>query len=188
MILERFPTPLIEPVIDGADATKAWRRLPERVTVTTRMRANAAVFALAPPRTGKRGRPAFKRARPGTLAQPAASAVFEPVTITGPSGKTRVEHAWQTTCPSYGPFHTRPVVVTLIRKPDRSDGLDVAIASTDTDATTAQPITRYDSRRTIETAHQQANNHGVGQARNRVPKALERTVPSAVLCHTITIA
>ena len=35
------------------------------------------------------------------------------------------------TCLWYGPFHTRPVTVMLIRKPARSEGFDVAIASTD---------------------------------------------------------
>jgi DDE superfamily endonuclease len=188
MILARFPTRLVELVMDGAYATKAWRGLPERVTVTTRIRANAAVFALAPPRTGKRGRPALKGARLGTLAQLAAGAVFEPVTITGPDGNSRVEHASRRTCLWYGPFHTRPVVVMLIRKPDRTDGFDVAIASTDTDATTAELIARYDSRWTIETAHQEAKAHGVGQARNRVRRAVERTVPFGFLAQTITIA
>lgn len=188
MILKRFPTRIIELVMDGAYATKAWRGLPDRVTVTTRMRANAAVFKLAPPRTGKRGRPALKGARLGTLAQLAATAVFEPVTITGPDGKTRVEHVWRTSCLWYGPFHTRPVAVLLIRKPDRTDGFDVAIASTDTDASMAELIARYDSRWTIETAHQEAKAHGTGQARNRVRSAVERTVPFGFLCQTITIA
>jgi len=188
MVIKRFPTRAIELVMDGAYATKAWRGLPDRVTVTTRMRANAAVFALAPPRTGKRGRPALKGARLASLAQLAASAVFEPVTITGPDGKARVEHVWSTTCLWYGPFHTRPVVIMLIRKPDRSDGFDVAIASTDTATTSAELIARYDSRWTIETAHQEAKAHGVGQARNRVRKAVERTVPFGFLAQTITIA
>jgi hypothetical protein len=188
MILARFPARVVELVMDGAYATKAWRGLPKHVTVTTRMRANAAVFALAPPPTGKRGRPALKGARLASLAQLAASAVFEPVTITGPDGRTRVEHVWSTTCLWYGPFHTRPVMVVLIRKPDRSDGFDIAIASTDTDASTAELIARYDSRWTIETAHQEAKAHGVGQARNRVQKAVERTVPFGFLAQTITIA
>jgi DDE superfamily endonuclease len=188
MILQRFPARIVELVMDGAYATKAWRGLPERVTVTTRMRSNAAVFALAPPRTGKRGRPALKGARLGTLAQLAALAVFEPVTIGGPDGKRRVEHVWRTTCLWYGPFHTRPVVIMLIRKPDRADGFDVAIASTHINATTAELIARYDSRWTIETAHQEAKAHGVGQARNRVRQAVERTVPFGFLCQTITIA
>jgi hypothetical protein len=76
----------------------------------------------------------------------------------------------------------------LIRKPGRSDGFDVAIASTDTTATTAELIARYDSRWTIETAHQEAKAHGAGQARNRVKRAVERTVPFGFLAQTITIA
>ncbi len=177
MILARFPARLVELVMDGAYATKAWQGLPERVTVTTRMRANAAVFAPTPPPTGKRGRPALKGARLASLAQLAATAVFAPVTITAPDGKTRVEHVWQMTCLWYGPFHTRPVTIMLIRKPGRTEGFDVAIASTDTTATSAELIARYDSRWSIETAHQEAKAHGVGEARNRVQKAVERTVP-----------
>jgi hypothetical protein len=38
-------------------------------------------------------------------------------------------------------------------------------------------IARYDTRWTIETCHQEAKAHGVGQARNRVQNAVERTVP-----------
>ena len=188
VILARFPTRIVELVMDGAYATRAWRSLPDRVTVTTRMRANAAVFELAPPRTGKRGRPALKGERLASLAQLAATAVFEPVTITAPDGRTRVEHVARMACLWYGPFHTRPIVVMLIRKPDRTDGYDVAIASTDTTATTAELIARYDSRWTIETAHQEAKAHGVGQARNRVREAVERTVPFGFLAQTITIA
>jgi len=188
MILARFPARIVELIMDGAYATKAWRGLPDRVTVTTRMRSNAAVFALAPQRTGKRGRPALKGARLASLAQLAAAAEFEAVTITAPEGKTRVEHAWSTTCLWYGPFHTRPVTVMLIRKPGRAEGFDVAIASTDIDATAAELIARYDSRWSIETAHQEAKAHGVGEARNRVQKAVERTVPFGFLTQTITIA
>lgn len=188
MVIERLGGRAVELVMDGAYATKAWRGLPERVTVTTRMRANAAVFKLAPPRTGKRGRPALKGARLGSLAELATGAAFEPVTITGPDGRSRVAHVWRTTCLWYGPFHTRPVVIMLIRKPDRTEGFDVAIASTDTGAGTAELIARYDSRWTIETAHQEAKAHGVGQARNRVKRAVERTVPFGFLTQTITIA
>ncbi len=43
MVLARFPTRTLELVRDGAYASRAWRGLPERVTVTTRMRANARV-------------------------------------------------------------------------------------------------------------------------------------------------
>jgi hypothetical protein len=188
MVIARFPARTVELVMDGAYATKAWRGLPDHVTVTTRVRANAAIFALAPPPTGRRGRPALKGARLESLARLAATAVFTPVTVTTPDGRSRVEHVWSTTCLWYGPFHTRPVTVMLIRKPDRTEGFDVAIASTDTAASTAELIARYDSRWTIETAHQEAKTHGVGQARNRVQKAVERTVPFGFLTQTLTIA
>lgn len=109
------------------------------------------------------------------MAELAATAVFTPVTIHGPDGRSRVEHIWRTRCLWYGPLHTRPVTVMLIRNPDDADGFNVAIASTDTTATMAELTARYDSRWTIETAHQQAKAHGVGQARNRVQHAVKRT-------------
>jgi hypothetical protein len=187
MILARFAGRAAELIMDGAYATKAWRGLPRHVTVGTRMRSNAAVFALAPPATGKRGRPALKGARLGSLAQLAANADFSAVTITAPDGRSRIEHVATMTCLWYGPFHTRPVTVMLIRKPDRSEGFDVALASTDTSASAGELIARYDSRWTIETCHQEAKAHGVGEARNRVREAVERTVPFGFLTQTITI-
>jgi len=76
----------------------------------------------------------------------------------------------------------------LMRKPDRTQGFDVAIASTDITATSAELIARCDSRWSIEIAHQETKAHGVGQARKRVQKAVERTVPFGFLAQTITIA
>jgi hypothetical protein len=178
MILARFPTRVVELIMDGAYATKAWRGLPGRVTVTTRMRSNAAVFALAPPRTGKKGRPALKGARLGSLAQLAASAVFEAVTITAPDGRSRIENVATITGLWYGPFHTRPVVVMLIRKPDRADGFDVALASTDIDATTAELIARYDSRWCIETAHQEAKAQPTASAKPATASSAPCSGPS----------
>ena len=168
--------------MDGAYATKAWRGLPDRVTVTTRMRANAAVFALAPPRTGKRGRPALKGARLASLA----AARRDRRLRAGHDHRPRRAHPRRARLEHDLPVVRRrstrgPVVVMLIRKPDRSEGFDVALASTDTDAPTAELIARYDSRWTIETAHQEAKAHGVGQARNRVQRAVERTVPFGFL-------
>ena len=77
--------------------------------------------------------------------------------------------------------------VILIRNPGREEGFDVALASTDTNAATAQLIARYDSRWTIETCHQEAKAHGVGEARNRVQKAVQRTVLFGFIAQTITI-
>jgi DDE superfamily endonuclease len=190
LILKRFPTRVVELVMDGAYASKAWRGLPDRVTVTTRMRANAALHTPAPAgrRPGQQGRTPLKGKRLPTLAEIANTATFTPVTITGPDGRTRTEHAYDFVCLWYTPFYTRPVKVILIRNPGRTEGFDVALASTDIDAAGAALITRYDSRWTIETAHQEAKAHGVGDARNRVQRAVERTVPFGFLAQTITVA
>jgi len=190
MVLGRFPTRTVEVVCDGAYASKAWQDLPERVSVTTRMRANAAVYALpaAERRPGQQGRTPLKGAKLQSLAQIAASAVFTAVTITGPDGRERTAHIHELTCLWYKPFHTRPVKAILIRNPGTTDGFDVALASTDIDAGGAQLIARYDTRWTIETCHQEAKAHGVGDARNRVQKAVKRTVPFGFLTQTITIA
>jgi hypothetical protein len=75
----------------------------------------------------------------------------------------------------------------LIRSPDRTESFDVALASTDIAASAGDLIARYDSRWTIKTANQEAKTHGVGQARNRVQRAVQRTVPFGFLTETITI-
>ena len=186
IVIGMFPG-RVELVMDGAYASKAWQGLPARVSVTTRMRGNAAVYALTPARTGKRGRPALKGQRLQSLAQIADSGVFEGVSLTGPDGRKPTAHVHRFTCLWYTPFHARPITLILIRNPGREYGFDIALASTDSNASTAQLITRYDSRWTIETTHQEAKAHGVGEARNRVQKAVERTVPFGFLTQTITI-
>ena len=189
MVLERFSNRSVELVMDGAYASKAWRGLPDHVSVTTRMRANAALHELpaAARRRGQIGRTPLKGRKLPSLAHIAETATFTAVTVTGPDGRTRSEHVYEFVCLWYTPFYTRPVKVILIRNPGRSDGFDIALASTDADAHAAELIARYDSRWTIETAHQQAKAHGVGDARNRVQHAVQRTVPFGFLCQTITV-
>jgi DDE superfamily endonuclease len=109
MILKRFPTRIVQLVCDGAYASKAWQGLPERVSVTSRMRANAAVYAL--PATerqpGQQGRTPLKGPKLKSLAQIATSAIFTPVTITGPDKRERTAHIHEFVCLCYKPFHTR---------------------------------------------------------------------------------
>jgi hypothetical protein len=187
-VLERFTTHTIELVMDGAYASRAWQGLPARVSVTTRMRANVALHELPPPRTpGTRGRTQPKGARLQSLAQIAAGATFKAVTLTGRDGKTRTALVHQFVCLWYKPFHTQPVKVILIRNARSIRDLDIEITSTDTTATAGELIARYDTRWVIETIHQEAKNHGVGGARNRVQNAVQRTVPFGFLCMTITI-
>jgi hypothetical protein len=189
MVIKRFPSRQVELVMDGAYASRAWRDLPKRVSVTTRMRANAALHELAPAkRPGQHGRPPLKGTKLPTLAEIAKSAIFTAVTITGPDGRSRTAHVHEFVCLWYKPFYTRAVKVILIRNPGTTEGFDVALASTDVEVPTAELIARYDSRWTIETCHHEAKAHGVGEARNRVEKAVRRTVPFGFLAQTITIA
>jgi len=190
MVLERFPLRVLELVMDGAYASKAWRGLPDRVSVTTRMRSNAAVHELpaAQRQPGQMGRTPLKGKKLPALAEIAKTAVFRTVTVRSPDGRTRTAHVHELKCLWYTPFHTRPVKVILIRNANSKKDFDIALASTDSDVSAPELIARYDSRWTIETAHQEAKAHGVGEARNRVQKAVQRTVPFGFLTQTITIA
>jgi hypothetical protein len=187
MVIKRFPTRVIELVMDGAYASRAWRGLPAQVSITTRMRSSAALHQIAPARRpGQRGRTPLKGAKLPTLAEIAKRATFTAVTATGPDGRARTAHIHELICLWYKPFYTRPVKVILLRNPGTREGFDIAIASTDTD--TSELLARYDSRWVIETVHQEAKAQGVGQPRNRVRRAVQRTVPFGFLCMTITIA
>jgi len=78
MVLKRFGARIVELVMDGAYASNAWRGLPDRVTVTTRMRSNAAVHELPAPqrRAGQMGRTPLKGKKLPTLAEIAKTAIF----------------------------------------------------------------------------------------------------------------
>jgi hypothetical protein len=57
-------------------------------------------------------------------------------------------------------------------------GCDLALVTTDLDATPAQVIERYAARWSIEVAIEDARQElGAGQARNRTASAVRRTVP-----------
>ncbi len=146
---------IVELVMDGACASKAWRGLPERVTVTTRMRAKARVHQLAPVgrRPSQQGRTPLKGKKLPTLAEIATTAGFTPVTITSPDGRERTAHVHEFVCLWYTSLYTRTVKVILIRNPGRSDGCDVALASTDAALRASEVIARYDNRWTIETCN-----------------------------------
>ena len=72
LLAARLGDRAIDVVGDAAYATSAARGLPARVTLTSRLRSNAAIYAPAPPRTGKRGRPATWGQKLPKLAQIAA--------------------------------------------------------------------------------------------------------------------
>lgn len=173
-------------VADAAYAGKELRNLPACVTWTTRLRKDAALHELPPPRTGRRGRPRVKGPRLPALDAIAATTAFTPVTVTR-YRKTATAQAAVFTCLWYTVFGTRPVQVVLVR--DRAPGgYDIALVTTDLDASPAQVIERYAARWSIEIAFQDARQvFGAGHARNRTARAVRATIPFTLTCQTLAI-
>lgn len=179
----------IDLVGDSAYATSAWRGLPARVTVTSRLRSNAALYAPAPPRTGKRGRPATWGKKLAALAQIATDPATEwTAQEVRRYGKTETLMLHQIDC-LWGPLGAKtPVRAVLVKDAEKASGYQIALITTDTTQPAAQIVERYADRWPIEVCFEDAKHlFGVGHARNRTPPAVERTVPFQFLAMTISI-
>jgi DDE superfamily endonuclease len=185
LLAAAFPGRTVHVVADAAYHGPALKHLPPAVTWTCRLRANAVLYDLAPPRTpGTRGRPRRKGDRLGTPGQLAAAARWTPATVRI-YGRGQHMNLAAITCLWYGCLDTRTVQVILAR--DRDDGL-LALVTTDLAASPAALVTRYAARWPTEQAFADARNIlGAGEARNRTPRAVERTVPFALLTCTLII-
>jgi hypothetical protein len=187
-IAENLPGRTVHGVGDAAYAGKELCKLPANVTWTTRVRKDADLHRPAPPRTGRRGRPRLKGDKLPKLEQIAAGLAFTPATVTR-YGKTETVFLASFTCLWPGVFRYEPVTVVLVRnKPGipRGGYYDIALATTDTAATPAQVVERYACRWSIEVAIEDSKQvFRVGQARNRVERAVERTVPFGLFCQTL---
>jgi hypothetical protein len=157
------------------------------VTWTTRLPVNAALYAPAPPRTGRRGRPALKGAKLGRPADLAAPAAWTS-TLVARYGTTETVQVAEVGCLWYGSFAATPGRCVLVRDPRSTRAYDLALFTTDVTASTARVVERYATRWSIEPANATGKQHmGVGQARNRLPKAVERTVPFGMLVQSLVI-
>jgi hypothetical protein len=181
-----LPDRQVHVVADSAYVSKALRGLPGSVTWTTRLRSNASLYELAPPRTGRRGRPRLKGNKLSSLAALATTMAFAPSTVTRYGATTTVSTA-VLRCLWYGVLGPQQVQVVFVRDKSK-DGYDIALVTTDLDATAAQVIERYAARWSIEVAIEDAKQlGGVGQARNRLERAVERTVPFGLVVNTLAI-
>jgi len=186
---ERFGDRDLHIVADAAYGCGAFIGLGDGMSMTTRAKANAVFHHLAPPRTGQRGRPRCKGQRIGTPGDIATSATWRTTTVSR-YGATSTVHIAEQTCLWYGTWRTDTVRVILLRdtnhKSSSTTGYDIALVSTDLHATAEQIIARYAARWSIEVTFFEVKNIlGVGQARNRVRKAVERTVPFGLFCYSI---
>jgi len=154
MLAGALPGREIRVVADSAYAGKELRNPGPGITWTTLLRKDAALFALPPARTGRRGAPRKKGDRLPSVAKLAAIAEFTQVTVTR-YGKTAVIEAAAVSCLWYSVFGTRPVTVVLIRDKSRT-GYDLALVTTDAAATAAAVIERYAARWSAEVAIEDA--------------------------------
>jgi SRSO17 transposase len=193
LLAERFPERMIHTVGDAAYASGAFSDLPENVTLTSRLRADAALYELTPPRPPKgqrkRGRPPKKGRRLPRLGEIATDPATEWITTTVCRyGKTEQVLAHTFTCLWYDAFGQQPVRVVMIQDTTKPSGYELALVSTDPKATAAQLIERYADRWPTEVAYEEGKElFGVGDARNRTEKAVERTVPFQFLAMTLAI-
>jgi SRSO17 transposase len=190
LAIARFAGRGIEVVFDAAYLGRAWRGLPEHVTITGRLRRNARLHAPAPPRTGRRGRPRTKGERLPTLAEiaTASTTAWQPVNLVRDGRATTilvalVDGLW------YDALGAQRVRVALCRDDDTAEGFDVALLTTDVAASPQRIVDRYSERWAIEVRFQDAKRTtGVGEARNRLPRAVLRTVPFGFLTQTLVTA
>ena len=75
----------------------ALRHLPETISITTRLPTSAVLYHPAPPRTGRRGRPALKGPRLGTATQLAAITQFTAARVKR-YGRTGTVHIAEIRC------------------------------------------------------------------------------------------
>jgi hypothetical protein len=177
-------------VADGAYACSELRFLPPAVTFTAPLPRHAALYEVHPeldnplPRRGRPGRPRSRGARIGTPAQLSAATPAVTATVTA-YGETATVTIRERRCLWPGVYRSRPFRVIIAAGPGRRV---LALVTTDMDAPATEIVARYASRWAIEVAFSDAKGiTGAGEARNRVPRAVERTVPFALFTQSIVV-
>ena len=107
-------------------------------------------------------------------------------------GRTDTVQITERFCLWYGSFRSRTVRVILVcddkpRTRDRDDrGYGLPLVTTDLHSSAEDLVARYASRWGIEQAFADARQiMGVGEARNRTRRAVERTVPFGLICFSV---
>lgn len=192
-VAARHPDRRVHAVGDAAYVGEHLRGLSPQVTWTSRLKVTSVLHELAPPRTGRSGRPRTKGARLGTPADLAATATWRTAKVRR-YARTDTVHIAEVICRWYGSFHSQTVRVVLVRdnKPRTSDrderGYGLPLVTTDLTSSVEDLVARYAARWCIEVAFSDARQIlGVGQARNRTRVAVQRTVPFGLICLSLTV-
>ena len=188
LLAAAHPDRVVHAVGDAAYVGEHLRGLGRAITWTSRLKVTSVLHELAPARTGKSGRPRTKGARLGTPADLAAAATWRTTRVRR-YGRVESVQVAEITCLWYGSFHTETVRVVLVRddKPRTRDsddrGYGLPLVTTDLTSPAEDLVARYAARWSIEVAFSDARQVlGVGEARNRSPRAVERTVPFGLVC------
>ena len=174
---------------DAAYIGKPLQGLPAQVTVTARLRCDAALYTPPPPRTGRPGRPRVKGDRLPELIVIAAMTRYQwaPAQLHC-YGTTLNREVLAIRCLWYGALGGQLVQVVLSRPVGASDGYQLALVTTDLAATPAAIIERYAARWSAETMFLDARHlAGVGQARTRTEGSVQRLVPFGLVCLSLAI-
>jgi hypothetical protein len=183
---DAFPDRVVHGVGDAAYHGKPL--LVRDTTWTTRLPANAALFAPAPPRTGKRGRPRLKGPKLPKLKTFASTVAWQRTEVYR-YGRTETVDTAVVAAIWYGPFGNTPGHVVLLRDLNSGNAYDLALFTTDPNVTGERIVERYAVRWSIEPSNANGKQQtGVGQARNRLPRAVERTVPFGMIIQSMVIA
>lgn len=187
----RHPKRDIELLGDGAYATKAMRGLPEAVRMIARLKSSCTLYGFPAERDPhRRGRGALKGERLGRVKEIAGamSGSFVEISPKG-SGLPPSLSVYTLDCLWFGVLHTRAVRVVIVADPKGKRAMAMALISTDTSLSALEIVERYALRWTIEVCFRDAKQlSGVGEARNRTPRAVKRTVPFGFLCQSLTVA
>jgi hypothetical protein len=157
------------------------------VTLITRLRVNARLFELPPPRTGKKGRPRQKGNRLN-LREKAKTLCWNKYTIKGYKGVEEVREIAEFTClwapaGKGSPIHVR---VILSRDPFNIDGSLFALLTTDMKILAKEVVEVYILRWNQEVTHREVREHlGMETQRQWSDLAIERSTPLIFALHSL---
>lgn len=146
---------------DGAYASLTGAGLP-RTSVTSRLRRDAALYEAAPPRTGRRGRPAKKGARLPTPPKLATASTGWTKVDVDERGRTVRRLVWSRPVLWYSVQADRMLRLVIVRDPNGVQPDDFFI-TTDTAASDADIASRYCGRWSIEVTFRDTKQHLGGQ-------------------------
>lgn len=177
----------IDLLADGAYPSRELvRDLPRNVVLTSRIRRDATLFRLAPPRTGRPGRPAEKGAPLPKLEKIAKSATFEPAKVLR-YGELRdvLLHSFVALWYSVS---KKPIRIVIVRDPEGTEHDDFFF-TTDIDSAPADIVVRYAARWGVEEANREVKQSlGFDQVQSWSARAVLRQAPFVLFVHSLVQA